>query len=412
MRRPSMILLQFFIVLYFVLAILLNLNMRDEQHFSYMADSFLQGRLHFVEKPGNWYDTTMHNGKVYLPHGPGPVIMLLPFFAIFKTIGIFFYQGYLQIFLTTTVFFLSYKLAVLNKYKREDALWLAFAFVFSSTYMFIAFVPSLWNFAHAVAVFFLFLAISEWYGKKRHWMIGIYFAFVAASRFTAVFGLLFFIADLLFRHKRLPRVEVLSKIGQLIAPVVVSGVGLLWYNLIRFGNPFDNGYMAINNWTMPIARRFETLNYGLFQLRNIPMNIYYYFFKTLDPVRVEYVNDFGQTYVLKPPYIKLGYPGTSFFVGAPIFLYMFYGIRKRFNRREIRLSLLPVIVILCFLLPYYWPGWRQIGPRYTLDFLPFAYLILLHSFDKNKLTAFAKVIIVFGALLNFYLFYYAVKTPI
>lgn len=412
MRTPSSIFLRFLILFFFIVTILLNLNLRNEQQFSYLAESFLEGKLYFLEKPGSWYDSTMFDGKVYWPLGLSPVIILMPFVALFKAFGAMFYQGYLQLFLTVGIFIMCYKLALKYKYKRDDALWLGFAFCFASVYLFVAFVPWVWNFSHAVTVFFLFLSIIEWHGKKRYWIIGICLGIAMAARFTAVFGALFFLADLWFPKKKSPLRDRAVCTFQIFVPIVVSGLSLLWYNYARFGDPFVNGYMTMNNWLMPKEKRFETLNYGLFQLRNIPMNIYYYFLKTLDPVRVEHFTEFGQTFVLKPPYVKLTYPGTSFFVAAPIFLYIFRAIRKKLNIREVWMSLIPTVVILCILMPYYWPGWRQIGPRYTLDFLPFTYLILLHSFEKNKLSTFAKVLITCSAILNFYLFYYAVTTPI
>lgn len=412
MRKPSSFILRFLVLFFFIITILLNLNLRNEQQFIYLADSFLQGKLYFLEKPGSWYDSTMFDGKVYWPLGLAPVIILMPFVALFKLVGIMFYQGYLQLFLTIGIFAMCYKLAMRYKYYRDDALWLAFAFCFASVYLFIAFVPWVWNFSHAVTVFFLFLSIIEWHGKKRHWIIGIFLGVAMAARFTAVFGALFFLADIFFPKKKTDKRVQISAAFSLLVPTVVSGLVLLWYNYARFGDPFVNGYMTMNNWLMPEDRRFETLNYGLFQIRNIPMNIYYYFLKTLDPVRVDYFTEFGQTYVLKPPYVKLTYPGTSFFVAAPIFLYVFSAIRKKLKVREVWMSLIPTIVILCILMPYYWPGWRQIGPRYTLDFLPFAYLILLHSFEKSRLGTFPKILIAFSAFLNFYLFYWAVKTPV
>lgn len=377
-----------------------------------MANSFLHGKLYFLEKPGNWYDSTMHLGKVYWPLGLSPILILVPFVGLFNLFGQMFYQGYLQIIMTAGTFYMAYRIAKQHKYTHEDSLWLAFAFCFASVYIIIALIPWGWYFAQAIVVFFTFLAISEWYGRKRYWLIGIYYAIIVASRFTGAIGLLFFAADLLIRKKKLQRKELVSHLLALFIPVMISGLCLLWYNYARFGNPLDNGYMGINNWTIPIERRFETINYGLFQLRNVPMNIYYYFIKTVDPVLVNHFGDFGQTFILKPPYIKLSYPGTSFFVSAPIFLYVFSAIRKKIKTREVWLALIPTVTTLSILMFYYWPGWRQVGPRYTADFLPFTYIVLLFAFRKSSLGLFPKLLITASAILDFYLFFYAVKIPV
>lgn len=393
------------LLLFFAIAtLLLNINNVYEQQFSFLANSFLHGKLYFLEQPGVWLDSVLYKGHVYWPLGPAPAILLMPFVAVFNIFGMMFYQGYIQLILTFLIFCMAVWLAKKYKYSRQDSIWLAFAFCYASVYMMVALVSWGWYFVQAVTVAALFLSIVEWHTKKRYWLIGLCYAVIAASRFTAVFGLLFFIGDLILSRKKLGKERLVKNLLQLLIPVVIAGVGLLWYNYARFEDPLDNGYMTTNNWTIPAERRFEQINYGLFNIKNVPSNVYFYFIKTLDPVRVEHYGDFGQTFVLKPPYITIKYPGTSLFVASPIFLYVFFVLRRKKMNRVIALSLLVVIVVLLFLMPYYWTGWRQIGPRYTLDFLPFLYLILLHSFEKRRLTTTAKVLIACSAILNFYLF--------
>ena len=154
----------------------------------------------------------------------------------------------------------------------------------------------------------------------------------------------------------------------------------------------------MNETILSDQSRFELLNYGLFQLRNIPTNFYYYFLKTFDPVLLSERSLHGNTFILSPPYITLNFPGTSFFVVSPIFFYLF---RARLKERPVRLALIPIGVILVVLLAYFWPGGTQTGPRYLLDLLPFAFLVLLFSFKDFNLSRVARTLIIASTFLNF-----------
>lgn len=404
MSKTSRYVLRFCLIFFVLATLSMNVTEIYEQQMVYMANSFLHGKLYFIDTQASWLDSVLYKGHVYWPLGPAPSVLLMPFVALFNVFHATFYQSYLQLILTGLILYMVWWLAQKYRYSREDGLWFGFAFCYASVYMIVALVSWSPYFVQAVTVACMFLSIVEWHGKKRYWLIGLCYAIIAGSRFTALLGLLFFFADFYLNREKITGKTLRSSILQLVVPVVVACLLVMWYNYARFENPFDNGYKSANNWHLSKEQRFEQINYGLFKLQNIPTNFYYYFIKTFDPVRANHYGDFGQTFILKPPYITIKTPGTSFFVASPIFLYIFYVFRRKKLDRVVVLSLFPVISILCILMTYYWPGWRQVGPRYTLDFLPFLYLILLQAFEKRKLTRTAKVIIVASAFLNFYLF--------
>lgn len=387
-------------VILFTIALTLNIKIQTEQQFSYYADSLLHGKLYLLEKPGTWLDCTFKNGHYYWPLGPFPAILLMPFVLISKNLfGQIFPQGLLQFPLTLGVFFLCYKIAEKFKYSQENALLLAFSFCFASPYILIAMVPWGWYFSQAVAVFFSFLAIYEFFKKRRYFVLGLLMSFVLMTRFTAGLVSLFFLLALLTEKRALLK-ERIEKLFSFSIPIILAGLFLLLINYLRFGSPLDNGYATANESIMSEVQRYKVLNYGLFNIKSVPTNFYYYFIKTPDPVLVDAQSVYGNTYMLKPPYIKVAFPGISFFVSAPIFLYIF---RANHSKKLMRLSLIPIFLILTLLLMYYWPGWRQLGPRYTLDFLPLLYLVLLNSFKGSKLTGFTKKLIVVSTFLNLYL---------
>lgn len=393
----------FFLALFFSYVLFHNFTTKGEQQFSYLAQSFLKGKLYFLEYPGTWGDAVFYKGYFYWPMGPFPAMLLAPLVYLFSLFGQLFYQGYLQFFLTLGIFYLCVRLARKFGYSKEDTTFLAFSFCFASVYQIVALQPWSWYFAQAIVVFFLFLSINEYLGKRRYLLIGIYFAFIIATRFTASLGILFFILGIFLNEGGFSKKFYSS--AKLLFPVLVAGALLLAYNHARFGSYFDNGYMSANNFLWGEDRRYEQLNLGLFKIKNIPTNFYYYFIKTLDPVLMEKKTiyeggEFINTYVLRPPYVKVNFPGTGFFVVSPIFLYL---LRVNLKKRITRLSLVPISSILFMLMLYYWPGWRQVGPRYLLDLLPFAFLLLIFSFKGFRLTIPAKIIILLSSVFDLYL---------
>lgn len=392
-RKIGTICILFFIACAFAL----NISQLGEQQFSYLSQEFLRGKLFFSQNPPlPFSEAVLFNGHYFSHLGPFPAVVLMPFSFIFRIFGIFFYQGYLQFFLTLCIFILCFSLARRWKYSSHDSLLLAGAFCFASVYQFIAMVPWSWYFAQAVAVFLVFWAIHEYFDRRRYWLIGILFACVFMTRITAGFGILFFFAAILFESGP----SFSKKIHQCLmlgVPLIVSVLLLFGYNYARFQDPLDNGYTTMNSGITSEESRYELIHYGLFQLQNIPTNVYYYFFKTVDPITLLR----GNQYILIPPYVTINFPGTSFFVVSPFFLYLF---RARFRDRVVRYALLPIVVILCFLLLYFWPGWRQVGPRYLLDLLPFVYVMILTSFGGAALSPLARRVIIGSSFFDLYLY--------
>jgi len=390
-------LLLFFVFSFIALAVISNFTIHTEQQFVYLAKAFLQGELHFLERPGTLEDVVSYKDNYYWPLGPFPAILLMPFVFFFNLIGLFFYQGYLQFFISLAIFYLCYRIALQYKLPSNDSLYLAFAFCFASVYQLIAFIPWVWYFAQAVTVLLMLLAIYEFLNKKRYFIIGLLLAGIFATRFTAGFAVVFFLCAIFFAKDNY-RTKAKHAVS-LLHPIFLTGVLLLLYNYLRFENVFDNGFMAVFINNLSVQERNELLKNGLFGLKNIPSNLYYYFLKTIDPVLLSFQSSWGNTHMLKQPYFTVNYPGTSFFVVSPIFLYIF---KNPIKTKISQYSLIAVMVILIPLMLYFWPGWRQVGPRYILDLQPFMFLLLLEVFKHQKVSTVAKVVICLSACWNIY----------
>ena len=385
------------VILFFVISFSFNFLLDrvirlGEQQYSSLAESFLQGKLYFWEEskikaPMTNYDVVEFKGKIFWPLGLFPAVVLMPFVYVFGKLGVFFRQSYLNFFMILGIFYLAKKIAQKLHYSETDSVLLAFAFCFASVFQVASLVSWSFYFVQATSVFLVLLAIVGFLNRRQFILIGILFSFVLLSRITAALGIIFFFL-VLFLDKKKGFSYKFKNSFSLVIPMLTGFFLFFGYNYARFGNVFDNGYIrTLSNKELAANSDFTVFNDGLFNLSYIKNNFYNYFLR-----------------LPSLPFLDVQFPGVSFFVVSPVFLYIF---RAKLKEPLVKASLLTIFLILPFLLSYYWPGWRQVGPRYLLDVLPFAYILLLYSFKKFKLTPLAKLIIIASSLLDLWLFYTA-----
>jgi hypothetical protein len=251
-----------------------------------------------------------------------------------------------------------------------------------------------WYFSQVVAVLLLFLAIAEFLGAKRYWLIGTIFAALLLTRVTAFFGVLFVVADLLISDDRSAHKRV-ACLGQLALPVVIALALLLTYNFVRFGDPIEQGYGL---QTLHAATT-KARSYGLFSPLHVPGNLYYLFLGAPEPVLRD-----GVSQVLAPPFLRANPWGMSLFVTSPWLLTMFW-LRSR-DRFSLILwaSVTAIAVPIVF---YYGIGFRQFGYRYSLDFLPIVFWLFMRSYrsQTGALSSGLKSVILISACVNLWLFW-------
>lgn len=371
----------------------LNMVQHNEQQFSYLAQSFLNGNLAFQEIPGqSWADATPFEGQFYWPLGPLPAVLLMPFEFLTQSLGVFFYQGYLQFFLVSALLGVIYRIARCTGYHSENSLYLAFAFLFATAFLGVALWSWSWYFSHVITSLLLFLIILEMITRRRAWLLGALFALVLATRATAVLGLVWCIAEYCVACDKKQK-KIVSLIS-LIMPVVVIAIFLLLYNYARFHNPFDQGYAS-----QMIPQHAEVRRaLGIFSLQHLPGNLYYLFLAAPSPVWHD-----RMTPIFEFPYFVANPWGMSIWITSPLLLILF-GLKLR-DRTSLFL-LLTVTLIAVPIILYYGIGFRQFGYRYALDFLPFLYYLLLRNYhqQRGELTIRFKAIAIVSALFNFYLF--------
>ncbi len=342
-----------------------NLTQVHVQQYSLLAESLLQGRLDLVQDLAPTDEPARHGGRSYLPLGPAPGVILVPFVAVARAFGFFFLQGYLNLPLVAAVFWLARRLALRAGWAPTEAFTWAFAYVFASSFVGVASIPISNYFAHVLVTALLLLALLEQLGRRRVWWIGVLLGVALASRLTAAIGVVFFAAEILLEEGRSSR-ERLRRLAELAAPMAVAAVLLLVYDFARFGDPLETGYglQAVLD-----PDQLEARSIGLTHWRHVPGNLYYMLLALPQPVFVE-----GTQSVMRAPWLRPGYWGLSIFATSPWLAWLF-GLRRPDRRSWL---LLATAFAIAAALSFTWSmGYAQFGYRFALDFLPYLYLTLL-----------------------------------
>jgi hypothetical protein len=363
-----------------VILVRYNLMPAGEQQFVYLARSFLDGHLYFTSSLARWDDASYYVGHYYWPLGPIPAVIVLPFVAVF---GSAVRQGYFLCVLNLLNLVLLYGIALKITRNSGTSWWLSFAYIFGTSYLFIALIPWSWYLAQAVATFFLLLALYEFFSQRRWGLIGLCTALGIATRVDIVLAVIFFgFSILLSAEKKSQKMKQLTWFSM---PVAVSVALLMAYNFLRFNNIFESGYglQLVHN---ELAANRE---YGLWSIVHFPANLYYFLLKGPEGVFAP------GTRVLTYPYFRVGGWGISILFTSPILLWTF---KTPWKDTVVRLSLLTSLSMLVVLLGYYAINLY----RYALDFYPFLFVALAYACQKEFGTS-MKIITLISAAFHYYL---------
>jgi hypothetical protein len=363
----------------------------QEQQFSYLALSFLKGRLDISSYPTAWNDAAYFAGNYYWPLGPFPAIVLMPFVYTFSLFNLFFHQRYLQAPLVFAIIYLIYRMAKKLKYNQGDSIYWVIAFNLASVFIAIIQNSWSWEFATVVSVFLAFLAINEYFGRKNYLKIGIIYGCLLLTRVSASLGIALFLLDVLYGKAKTK--QKLKNLSKLLIPYLLSALVLGFYNFARFGNFFEQGY----SYQLTQGGALVARSYGLFNPIHIPGNLYYFLVASPIPVLKD-----GVSRVLAFPYLTYDPGGMGIFYTSPYFLYLFF---LKYKDRLSKILIFTSVVVAIPIFLYYGIGIFQYGYRYSLDFLPYLFLLLIKNYKEQKgtLSFGFKATIVGSSLLNLYM---------
>src|SRR5258706_1487871 len=388
LHHKESVFLGFLILMGIVILCISNIITIKNQQYLYLAKSFIEGHLYFTHPLKTWTDSTPFNAVHYWPLGPFPAILLTPIAAIFYNVN-FPSQGLITFFCNILNLILLYKIAKKITGNHLNSLWLAWGYVFSSAYLFIAMVPFSWYFAQVIGTTLILLSLYEYFFKKRWILIGIYIGLAIVTRSNLALVTIFYLF-IIWKSTKLIKKERTESLFQLLIPVTLALLFLLFYNYIRFGNILDNGY------TRQIMDGFLFQNRklgGLWSLVHFPSNFYYLFLKGPEGV---FING---TKILTYPYLIPSYFGMSILFTSPLFLWIF---KAPWKNVVVRGAVITALIMLIFTLGLFSRGgFIQYGYRFSLYFYPFLFLLLVYSV-KDKVPNALKVVMVISFLINLY----------
>lgn len=358
--------------LFLVLILVANLSEDIIGTHAHLADSFLHGKFYLLQpmdKDVGVVDTTLWEGKLYWPGGPVPVLLCLPFVAV---LGSMFEQGFLKfllnIFNLLLLFNLAHKLGVKNK---PTSLLLALGFITATAYSMVAMIPISVYLSQIVATTFFLMAMLEYLGRRRWWLMGILAALAFGSRANLILALVPFLLFMANEDKTF-RSKITASV-QLMSPVLIGVFLLFVYNYLRFGNIWETGYnfQAWINPKLSIVRD----TWGLFNFRYLPANIYYFLLKGPELVFSDDLHVHA-----KFPFIKASPWGMSIILTSPMLLLSF----KNRLTRQVKIVWFGVMIILLSDFLYYGIGRLQYGYRYALDVYPLLYVLTAKAVSGDE----------------------------
>jgi hypothetical protein len=371
-------------------------------HYVYLSHNFVQGRLSVDDLPRVLPDRVDWQGHKYLPIGPLPAVLLIPFLPLLENGVRLVWVGYLFTLLNLWLFYRVLGRIGITGERRKWALLLFFG---STPLLSVTIVGISYFFAHIVTITFLLLGINETLGKRRPWLVGLLLGMAAMCRFIAVCAAPFFIW-MLWRGRANKGVEQEEAAGpprpgadwgKLAFVCLAIGLGLalpalllLAYNYLRFGNPFESGYgiALLGGDVTKVARA-----YGLFSIVHVPKNLFMMLLQGPVPWPDE------NTPVLEFPFLWPSPWGMGLFFTSPALVYIFNKLRSRLSQPLTQACLLGVISVAIPTMLYYGVGWIQFGYRYALDFMPFLVILAAQGFPK-PMSRLAIALVLIGVAVN------------
>ncbi len=343
-----------------------------QDHYVWLANAFLHGKLGVSGGGINLQEIVPLNGNYYVVYPPMPAMLLVPFVAVF---GTSLDEALFSIILACICVSLTWLMLRKTGVNNNKALWLTALFGFGTCFWFISAVGTSWYIAEVVSVLFLTSAILVGLYKKSYILVGLLLGFAALARLPTALAFPFFL--FLIYDENAAWKPRFKQAALFFAGLAIPVTLYLLYNVARWGTILDLGYGLI-----PGIQQDPFFQQGIFNIAYIPRHIYAIFFQ--GPILL---NSF--------PYFKPSWMGLGLFFTTPAFLFIFKGPWNKLSKYS-------AIAILCILPPiitHGTVGFTQFGYRFSLDFSPFLILLTAKGMREN-LGWEEKALIILSLLIN------------
>jgi hypothetical protein len=402
-------------------------------HFVYLADGWLHGRLALEGQPPNENDwakvdvfklkdgrelrgtygsktggpadrfyplrgpsVTVPESEIasrssirYVSFPPFPAVLMVPFVAIWHLAFNDVIFTALWAGLNPALLFLllgDLRRRGLSRRSVGDDLWLTALFGVGSVYYFCSVVGQVWFTALVVGVTLSIGYVWASLGAERPALAGLFVGLGFATRPPWLVVPLFLCEAVrvsggwsALRSRQTWR-ELAPRLARFAVPIGAIGAVLAWHNHARFGSPFEFGHRFLNvQWQERIAR------FGLFNYHFLSRNL-------------------AAALVLLPrimahaPYVKISQHGMSLLVTSPN---LAYTVMPQERSRLTRSLWLTIAAVAIPSLLYQNSGYIQFGYRFSLDYM--IYFVVLLAIGNRSLTRTFKGLVVVAFAINLFL---------
>jgi hypothetical protein len=364
----------------------------DNAHFVHLAQSFLAGQASVLgdRPPGN-NDWAFYEGKWYVSFPAFPAVVILPAVAIWgeRTRDPLFWAIVAGLG-PASVYVLLRRLRELGESQRtpRQDLWLTVLFAFGSAFFFAAVQGSVWFAAHVVAVPLIALYVFFALRGSRPLLAGSMLGLLLWTRpSTLCLGAVFAIEALAACRRDdasswlrgIDYRRALPKLLWFALPLVIAGGLVMWFNFVRFDDPFEYGHTHLRiRW----KARIDT--WGLTN--------YHYLAKNL-AVFLAALPWLSST----SPYLKISRHGLALWFTTPHYLGVLWP--KRVSTTYVALAIGAGTVALLDLC-YQNSGWIQFAYRFSLDYA--VLLIAMLAIGGRKQGVLWYVLLVFAIAVNLF----------
>ncbi|MGB3051810.1 MAG: hypothetical protein WBB42_12475 [Polyangiales bacterium] len=381
-------------------------------HYVYLADAWLQGRLDIGGDPPGTNDwacfDTLNRGpcppgrysfsgpdaeryRWYVSFPPLPAILLLPLVAAFglDTLDALFwvlFAGFGPMLL-----FLVLRLLRESRQSRRsvrDDLLVTALFAVGSVYYFVAVQGTVWFAAQVAATTFVCLYLLFAFDARRPAAAGFALGLAFLCRPATLLLAPFFLFQAASAGKEQSRrtssspLRFLQSFAMFALPLALIVTATMWHNAARFGDPFEFGHRFLQiRW----RSRIET--WGLFSAHYLPRNLTVFFLSMpwLMP---------------SSPFVRISRHGLALWFSSPNLLWSLSPKKLDATTLALWAGVLPTA--FCTLL-YQNTGWIQFGYRFSLDYLPLLFVLVALSGRRFGIAflscaLFAIVVNTFGAV--------------
>ena len=400
-----------------------------DNHYAYLAQSWLHGQLHLSDPPphkNDWasYEVLTIQSKAgsteelrgvrrgadfvtlkgekrayrdlkverrerryFVSFPPLPAVLMLPFVWV---MGLKAPDTWLTLLFAVLNGALCYRLVSelrrrgwLRGEQPRRELWLVSLMCLGSAHLWCAVLGQVWYTALIIGVSFHLLYLRATLDTSRPLRAGLYLGLAFSTRPTLVLLSFIFYGQLLpTQGQRLSAQERLRRATLFSIPPLVIGLLLMWHNEARFGSLFEFGHSYLAGGQL---KRIS--EYGLFHWVFLKKNLIAAF--ALLPL--------AHTQL---PALTLSMHGMAIQASSPGLLWALRpGRAVGLEARTVsRLTSLSACLILSLLLLYQNTGWVQFSWRFILDLLPS--LVLLIAVRVERVGFWFKLCVVWGVVVN------------